>query len=87
MGTSEISSVVEMAWEDRTPFEAIHASYGLSESQVVKLMRREMRPQSFRLWRKRVAGRRTKHLARCAFTVGTLPPLQTPFSTRDIKTL
>lgn len=50
-----------MAWEDRTPFEAIEANYGLSEKQVVALMRRELKPGSFRLWRKRVSGRTTKH--------------------------
>ena len=55
------SRVVEMAWEDRTPFEAIEASYGLREAEVIALMRREMKPGSFRLWRSRVSGRRTKH--------------------------
>jgi uncharacterized protein (TIGR03643 family) len=55
--------VIEMAWEDRTPFEAIQTNFGLSESQVIKLMRRELKPSSFRLWRARVAGRKTKHLA------------------------
>ena len=57
------SRIIEMAWEDRTPFEAIEANYGLSESDVVALMRRELKPGSFRLWRKRVAGRKTKHRA------------------------
>ena len=50
-----------MAWEDRTPFEAIRSSYGLSEAQVIKLMRRSLKPSSFRLWRARVSGRKTKH--------------------------
>lgn len=71
MDASELSRVIEMAWEDRTPFEAIHNAYGLSEKQVVRLMRREMKPSSFRMWRQRVSGRRTKHLARRGFTVGT----------------
>lgn len=57
-----ISRVIEMAWEDRTPFEAIERLYNLSEPQVIRLMQREMKPSSFRMWRKRVAGRRTKHL-------------------------
>ena len=56
---SEISRIVEMAWEDRTPFEVIEASFGLSESDTISLMRREMKPSSFRLWRKRVTGRVT----------------------------
>lgn len=60
----EISRVIEMAWEDRTPFEAISREYGLSESEVIKLMRSEMKASSFRMWRKRVSGRNTKHLQR-----------------------
>ena len=70
MDSSDISRVVEMAWEDRTPFEAIYSAYGLSEQQVITLMRRELKPRSFRLWRKRVSGRRTKHASRRGFTVG-----------------
>jgi len=50
-----------MAWEDRTPFEAIEAQFGLNESAVMELMSRHMKPSSFRMWRKRMAGRRTKH--------------------------
>ena len=50
---SDLGRVVEMAWEDRTPFEAIESNYGLSESDVITLMRQEMKPSSFRLWRKR----------------------------------
>jgi uncharacterized protein (TIGR03643 family) len=60
---SDISRVVEMAWEDRTAFEAIEAQFGLNESAVVDVMRRHMKPSSFRMWRKRMAGRATKHLA------------------------
>lgn len=59
---SEISRVVEMAWEDRTPFEAIEGLFKLNESGVISLMRRTLKPRSFRLWRKRVTGRKTKHL-------------------------
>ncbi len=55
------SRIIEMAWEDRTPFEAIEATYDLSEAQVIKLMRRSLKPSSFRLWRQRVSGRKTKH--------------------------
>lgn len=57
----EASRVIEMAWEDRTPFEAIHKLFGLSEPEVIKLMRKELKPASFRLWRARVTGRNTKH--------------------------
>nr|WP_231701742.1 TIGR03643 family protein [Halopseudomonas salegens] len=52
-----------MAWEDRTPFEAIARLYALNDSQVIGLMRQTLRPSSFRLWRKRVSGRKTKHAA------------------------
>ncbi|MEN1729267.1 MAG: TIGR03643 family protein, partial [Pseudomonadota bacterium] len=52
-----------MAWEDRTPFEAIEATYGLKEKGVIKLMRAELKASSFRLWRERVSGRKTKHRA------------------------
>ena len=61
MDAETISRVVEMAWEDRTPFEAIAEQFGLSEADVIKLMRRHMKPSSFRMWRKRVSGRKTKH--------------------------
>ncbi len=53
--------VVEMAWEDRTPFDAIEKQFGLPEKEVIKLMRREMKPSSFRMWRARVQNRKTKH--------------------------
>ncbi len=56
------SRVIEMAWEDRTPFEAIELQFGLNESLVIKMMRSYLKPQSFKLWRKRVTGRSTKHL-------------------------
>lgn len=59
---SETSRIIEMAWEDRTPFEAIEFQFGLNEQEVIRLMRRNLKPGSFRLWRKRVSGRGTKHL-------------------------
>ncbi|WP_447553992.1 TIGR03643 family protein [Vreelandella sp. EE22] len=59
----ERSRVIEMAWEDRTPFEAIVNLYGLTEPDVIDVMRHELKPASFRLWRKRVSGRPTKHRA------------------------
>lgn len=66
----QTSRVIEMAWEDRTPFGAIEHSYGLDESAVIKLMRQELKPSSFRLWRERVTGRNTKHEAKRDFEVG-----------------
>ncbi len=65
-----MSRIVEMAWEDRTPFDAIEDDYGLSEAEVIKLMRLNMKPSSFRLWRARVSARATKHRAKRQFTVG-----------------
>ena len=56
-----IDRIIEMAWEDRTTFEAIQYQFGLSEDEVVALMRKEMKASSFRMWRKRVSGRKTKH--------------------------
>lgn len=61
---SEVSRIIEMAWEDRTPFDAITAHFGISEQQVITLMRRNVKPGSFRLWRERVTNRRTKHVAK-----------------------
>lgn len=66
----QTSRVIEMAWEDRTPFAAIEHSYGLDESAVIKLMRQKLKPSSFRLWRERVTGRNTKHEAKRDFDVG-----------------
>lgn len=58
----DIDRIIEMAWEDRTPFEAIHSQFGLDESEVIKLMRRQLKASSFRLWRKRVnSGKSQKH--------------------------
>ena len=59
----ELSRIVEMAWEDRTPFEAIEMNFKISESAVIDIMRSEMKLRSFLLWRKRVTSRKTKHLA------------------------
>ncbi|NML64906.1 TIGR03643 family protein [Hymenobacter sp. RP-2-7] len=62
----QIDRIMEMAWEDRTPFEAIFAQFGLKESEVIQLMRRELKPTSWRLWRARVQGRATKHQVKSA---------------------
>ena len=70
LDSATIDRVLEMAWEDRTPFAAIETQYGLSEKQVIALMRREMKQSSFKMWRKRVTGRKTKHLAKRDFLEG-----------------
>ena len=57
----EIDRIIEMAWEDRTTFDSILMQFGLKEQEVIDLMRREMKPSSFRMWRARVQGRKTKH--------------------------
>ena len=57
----DIDRIIEMAWEDRTPFEAIELQFGLKENDVRKLMRSNLKESSFKLWRKRVKGRKTKH--------------------------
>lgn len=61
LSAADVSRVIEMAWEDRTPFEAIELQFGLNESAVVALMRRELKRRSFKMWRERMAGRATKH--------------------------
>jgi uncharacterized protein (TIGR03643 family) len=58
---ADIHEIIQMAWCDRTAFDDIEALTGMSESAVIKLMRRELKPSSFRLWRKRVSGRSSKH--------------------------
>ena len=57
----DIDRIVEMAWEDRTSFDAIQRQFGVPEKRVIKIMRKEMKPSSFRMWRARVSGRKTKH--------------------------
>ncbi|MGA1775682.1 MAG: TIGR03643 family protein [Flavobacteriaceae bacterium] len=57
----DLDRIIEMAWEDRTPFDAILAQFGLKEQDVIHLMRREMKSSSFKMWRARVRGRSTKH--------------------------
>lgn len=65
-----INRVIEMAWEDRTPFEAIETQFGLKEKDVITLMRRQMKASSFKMWRKRVSDRATKHAQKRDFQVG-----------------
>lgn len=59
--TSEISEIIDMAWRDETSFDSIEAQTGLKEKEVIKIMRKHMKPSSFRMWRERVSGRNSKH--------------------------
>ena len=63
LSDADKSRLIEMAWEDRTPFDAIEQSFGYSESQVIAFMRSVLKRTSFKLWRERVTGRATKHVA------------------------
>jgi len=62
LSEGDISRLIEMAWEDKTPFEAILNTYHLNESSLMRLMQTHLRPSSYRLWRKRVKERSNKHL-------------------------
>lgn len=61
LSEADIDRIVEMAWEDRTPFEAIEFQFGVNEAEIIQLMRREMHPRNWKKWRARVQGRATKH--------------------------
>jgi uncharacterized protein (TIGR03643 family) len=61
LSDADISRIIEMAWEDRTPFEAIAAQFAISEPQVIKIMRGNISTGAFKRWRARVSGRKTKH--------------------------
>ena len=63
LSVADKDRIIEMAWEDRTTFEAIEMQFGLKQQDVIKLMRKEMKASSFKLWRERTKGRRTKHEA------------------------
>ena len=62
LNNRDIDRIIGMAWEDRTPFEAIKQQFNLDEAMVIKLMRLQLKSSSFKRWRKRVNGRKTKHL-------------------------
>ncbi len=66
----DIDRIIEMGWEDRTPFDAISMQFGLKEQEVITIMRNNMKSNSFKLWRKRVQGRKTKHLKKRDEEVG-----------------
>ena len=57
----EIDRIIEMAWEDRTPFEAIFSQFNINEKELIAIMRNNLKKSSFKLWRERVSGRKTKH--------------------------
>ncbi len=61
LNSIDIDRIIEMAWEDRTPFEAITYQFNLTEKEVIHLMRSNLKTSSFRIWRKRVSGRKSKH--------------------------
>ncbi len=63
LSPKDIDRIIEMAWEDRTTFEAIEQQFGLKQQDVIKLMRKEMKASSFKMWRERTKGRSTKHAA------------------------
>ncbi len=63
LSVKDIDRILEMAWEDRTTFEAIEIQFGLKEKEVIELMRKQMKTSSFKMWRKRTNGRTTKHAA------------------------
>tara|TARA_B100000886_G_scaffold13586_1_gene8823 strand:+ start:503 stop:730 length:228 start_codon:yes stop_codon:yes gene_type:complete len=67
LSESDISRVIEMAWEDRTPFDAIEAQFSLKEQDVIEIMRRELKTSSFKMWRKRVNGKNTKAFIKTFF--------------------
>lgn len=70
LSDQDTDRIIEMAWEDRTPFDAILLQFGIKEQEVIELMRRNLKPSSWRLWRERVQGRATKHLKKRTFTEG-----------------
>ncbi len=63
LSREDLDRIIQMAWEDRTAFDTITAQFGVSEAQVIQLMRKSMKRSSFELWRQRVTGRKTKHMA------------------------
>jgi uncharacterized protein (TIGR03643 family) len=70
LSIADIDRIIEMGWEDRTPFEAIEIQFGIAEKEVIELMRKHMKRSSFNMWRKRTNGRTTKHQKLRANAVG-----------------
>ena len=61
LNSIDVDRIIEMAWEDRTPFDAIDFQFNLKEKEVIHLMRTNLKTSSFKMWRKRVPGRKSKH--------------------------
>jgi uncharacterized protein (TIGR03643 family) len=70
LSAADVNRIIQMAWEDRTSFDAIEEQFGLTPGNVIHLMRRSLSDASFKLWRERTAGRKTKHVAKRGFEVG-----------------
>ena len=64
MDQDSLNRIIEMAWEDRTPFDVIYKEFDITQKELERLMRNNLKPSSFKLWRKRVSGRKTKHIAK-----------------------
>ena len=64
MDQDSLNRIIEMAWEDRTPFDVIYKEFDITQNELERLMRNNLKPSSFKLWRKRVLGRKTKHIAK-----------------------
>ena len=64
MDQDSLNRIIEMAWEDRTPFDVIYKEFNITQNELERLMRNNLKPSSFKLWRKRVSGRKTKHIAK-----------------------
>ena len=64
MDQDNLNRLIEMAWEDRTPFDVIYKEFDITQNELERLMRNNLKPSSFKLWRKRVSGRKTKHVAK-----------------------
>jgi uncharacterized protein (TIGR03643 family) len=67
---ADVDRIIEMAWEDRTPFDAITFQFSISEQETIEIMRKHMKPSSFKMWRMRVQGRKTKHAQLRGFESG-----------------
>ena len=64
MDQDNLNRIIELAWEDRTPFDVIYKEFDITQNELERLMRNNLKPSSFKLWRKRVSGRKTKHIAK-----------------------
>ncbi len=64
MDQDSLNRIIEMAWEDRTPFDVIYQEFDITQKELERLMRNNLKPSSFKLWRKRISGRKTKHIAK-----------------------